>query len=616
MRVLGLSADSIRHDSSLCLVEGGRLVYASSEDRFSKLKHDPRAPLLALEYILDKRHLSLDDIDAIAIGMPPFKMFEGFFEEGDFGALFRGLWGVFALHPSQLKSYFSRRGKGGGRVGFEWLPQEKVHYISHYLAHGASAYRTSGLNRALSVNMDGAGCDERGRPLSGSVYLCSDGEMQLFETVPRYASMGCFYNAVTQACGFRPVGEDWKMMGLAAFGDSEPAYAEMKPLAPRYVKGRWEVTPYTVQAKLIDRPDILRQTDLWQHLAKILDKYGDRNSAAAAQRVLEENLLEYVSALIEKTGEKNIVLAGGVFHNIKFNMRLRPHIPEGGRLFVHPAAGDPGTAVGAALELYTRLSGTKKLPEIRSMALGAEYDENEIEGELVKKRKSLKWERPQNFSEKVARLLSEEKVVGLFYGASEWGPRALGNRSVLACPRNPAMRERINQRLKKREWFMPFAPAILEEDVHLFVKDPVCSPFMTEAFFATDYAKETIPSAVHSDGTVRAQTVCRSTMPHFYDILTAFKELTGIGVLLNTSFNRHGLPTINAPDDAVNHLLWGCVDLLAIGPFIVERLYTEKEFKKRLNWSTDEIIGKWAPYDAHLNAIREKRKKEAPVLKV
>ena len=612
IRIIGLTADYIRHDSSVCLVEDGRVVFAGSEERFSGLKHDPRAPILCLTHILERFDLTLKDIDAFAVGMPAFRVMEGLLEAGPLN-LGKALVPVLFANRKRFFSYFRERlsDSHSQRFGFDWLPKEKTTYISHYLSHGASAYRTSGCAEALSVNMDAAGSDEEGHPFSGSVFHGQNGEMALAETISRYASIGCFYNAVTQAAGFRPVGEDWKLMGLAAFGDPERCHAEMAPLAPRFEKGKWIITPYTVEAKLIDRPLFLKQTRLWKKLSSLVDRYGDRDVAAAAQRIAEEVLLDYFRHLLERYPGKNVVLAGGVFHNIKFCMRLAQQFPDL-NIHVHPAAGDVGTAIGAALELYHRQTQEPTVYEMESMALGAEYGENELLAALVKEGEHVCWERPADLAAAVAALLIEKKVIGLFHGRAEWGPRALGQRSVIADPRDVTMRDHINTVLKDREWFMPFAPSIREEDGPRYLQGYFYSPFMTHAFAVTGAAKEDLFSAVHLDGTARPQIVRQSVLPHYHAILSAFKEKTGVGGVLNTSFNRHGLPMVNDPKDAVNHLLWGCVDALALGPFLVKRKGAPVPYKKRLPWSTDEIIKKWEPFDERLLRIRERRKNEGP----
>jgi carbamoyltransferase len=536
MNIIGLSADHIRHDTSLALIQDGRVVFASPEERFSKLKHDPRAPILSLNYLLEKFDLTLDDIDAFAVGMPPFKLLKGIGSCG-LPLLAASLYPLVKNHPGEFMRYFKERRADaqGKRFGFEWLESGKRHYISHYLAHGASAYRTSGFDEAISVNLDAAGADESGRPWSGAVFKCSRGNMRLVETIDRYSSAGCFYNSVTQAVGFHPVGEDWKLMGLAAFGDPKACYNDMAGLMPAFNGRRWEINRYSVEAKLIDRPRFLKNTRLWKILSSLVDQYGDHNVAAAAQRVLEDRMLDYFGYLIKRYGCTDFALAGGMFHNIKLCMRLAVRFPQI-KLYVQPAAGDVGVSMGAALELHHRMTGSFKPRFMDCVALGAEYSEADIRAELIRYEQSITWKRSENLAGDAARLLAQKKVVGFYHGRAEWGPRALGQRSVLADASNTSMRDRINATLKDREWFMPFAPSIMEEDAERYLENYFYSPHMTHAFRVTEQGAKDLYSAVHLDGTVRPQIVRREILPHYHAIISEFKKLTGKGGVLNTSF--------------------------------------------------------------------------------
>jgi len=614
LRILGLSGDYVRHDSSLCLVEDGAIIFASSEERFSKLKHDPRAPLGALIYLLEHYDFTMDDIDFVALGMPAFRVLHGIFG-GNAATVMKSLLPLALKAAGPALKYGLDRISDSRpkRLGFEWLPRQKVRYVSHYLSHGASAYRTSGHLSALSVNLDAAGSDEQGRPFSGAVFTCDGGVMNLVQTISRYTSLGCFYNAVTQAVGFKPLGEDWKLMGLAAFGDPGPCQQSMHALAPDFERGRFLANQFSVEAKLIDRPLLLKKTRLWRRLSEMVDKHGDRDVAAAAQKVFEDILLKYFRWLLERYKHRVIVLAGGAFHNIKACMRLRQEFP-GHKFLVHPAAGDPGTAVGAALELYHRLTGNPTVINLKSLALGAGYSESDMLAELGRVSGEVSWEKPADLPRSVAQELTCGRIVGLCQGRAEWGPRALGQRSVLADPRNPKARDHINLALKNREWFMPFAPSIVEEDGPAYLVNYEYSPFMTDAFPVTPKARREIPAAVHLDGTARPQIVRRGVLPHYHAIISAFRELTGVGAVLNTSFNRHGLPIVNDPRDAILHLLWGCTDVLALGPFLVRRLGPRRAFKKRLDWTADQIIGKWDEMEPRLLSIRRRRAEMGPKL--
>ncbi len=610
MNVLGLSDSKLHHDSSICLVKDGKVLYACMEERFSRLKNDPRAPLGALNNLLESYDLSINEIDAVAVGMPPFIFMKNLLSTETIRIAWM-LLPIFFKDHKLFMTYLRNRISDGknSKVGFEWLNDTKVYYVSHYRSHAASAYRTSGFDEALCVVMDAAGSDENGTPLSGSVFSCRSGEMNLEESISRFTSIGCFYNGVTQAAGFRTVGEDWKLMGLAAFGNPDSCYDQMFPLAPHFRKDRWQINRYSLESKLIDNPKIFKLTKLWKRLSDLIDRYGDRDVAAAAQKVFEDELIRYFEYLMLKFSSRNIVLAGGVFHNIKFCMKLQQRF-ENMTIYVHPAAGDSGVSLGAALELYHDLTGESTVYEMETMAIGPEYSENEMLGELYKYGDLVSWESPDDMARATAGLLVQKNVVGLFHGRSEWGPRALGQRSVIADPRDPATKDHINKSLKNREWFMPFAPSIIEEDAPEYLSNYFYSPFMTHAFPVTERAKREFPSAIHLDGTARPQVVRKSVLPHYHAIITAFREITGVGAVLNTSFNRHGLPVVNSPKEAIDHLLWGCIDVLVLGPYLVRRKGDIIIFKKGFTLYTDQMIGKYAPFDERLLAIREKRDRE------
>lgn len=607
MRIIGMSGDYIRHDSSICYVEDGKVKYACMEERFSGLKNDPRAPLLVLNDVLERFDLCQEDIDYFAVGLPPFNVFGELLDAGP--KLLGETLGALALKaPLQFTRYcFDRKADGTPRrSGFEWLDQDRVRYISHYLAHAASAYRTSHFDKALCVTLDAAGADEKGNPYSGAVFTCENGQMKQVETISRFTSIACFYNAVTQACAFNSVGEDWKLMGLSAFGDHEPCLAEMKELTPKFHGGQWHPSRYSMEAKFIDRPLLFRNTSLWHRLSALVDRHGDRNVAAAAQRAFEDEMLAFFEHLLKQYPNTNIVMAGGAFHNIKFLMRFREQRPDL-VLHTHPACGDPGTALGAAMELYSRLNGEPVMDPLDSMALGPDYSDNEMLAALTAYQDHVVWERPKDVPGEIAKLLSEGQVMGLFQGRSEWGPRALGQRSVIADPRNREMQVRINSRLKNREWFMPFAPSVLEESMHEYFDDCYYSPYMTTAFRVKEKGRSDLPAAVHLDMTARPQIVRQSVLPHYHAIIDGFRKITGVGAVLNTSFNRHGLPMVNSPEDAVKHLMWGCVDKLALGPFIASRKGDVVDYKKRMTLSTDVFIKKESPFDDRLQKVRTQR---------
>ena len=577
MNIIGLSdVNDLHHDNSAALIQDGNLVFAASEERFTRRKHDPSFPLNALKACLDHADLGLDDIDYFAVGWPKTSFYPYLFtrKAGDVPkAVFSLLKAdplAFVRHSiwslgdkilnRQLQNELDRLG----------VDPSRVEYVSHHQAHAASAYRLSGYQDCLTVVVDTFGPDRDGQLVSGGIYICHDGAIDRLVEIPAYTSVGSFYTGVTVALGFTFGDGEGKTMGLAAYGDPDACYAEMCEIAPRFEDGEWKASPGWLDLALALNRDLFLATPTGRVLQRMVECYSDRDVAASAQRVLEELLVSYVQHYWERTSQSRLALAGGVFLNIKANGRILSSLSMDD-VFIHPHAGDGGTAVGAALELHYEKTKQWTPTRMESAALGREYLGEEIEQALAEFAEEIVYERVENVSRVTAEKVAEGKVIGWFQGRPEWGPRALGSRSVVADPRNEATKERINDQMKRRDWFMPFAPSTLVEQAADYFVGCLSSPFMLLGFDVADGKAEHIPAVIHVDKTARPQTVSGEVNPLYYDMIHHFYELTGIPLVLNTSFNRHGLPIVETPQDAIEHLTWGCVDELAIGPFVARR---------------------------------------------
>jgi len=577
MNIIGLSdVNDLHHDNSAALVQDGHLVFAASEERFTRRKHDASFPINALKACLDYAGLRLSDIDYFAVGWPKTSFYPYLFTRKA-GDVPRAVLSLLTANPVAFvrHSIWSLGDKLVGRQlqnGLEKLgcDPSRVEYVSHHQAHAASAYHLSGFEDCLTVVVDTFGPDKDGTLVSGGAYLCRDGTTTRLAPIPAYTSVGSFYTAVTVALGFAFGDGEGKTMGLAAYGDPDICYEEMQEIAPHFEHGEWKASPGWLDLALALNRDLFLETPVGRRLTSMIERYSDRNVAAAVQRWLEEQMISYVSYLLERTKQPNLALAGGVFLNIKTNGRILRELPIE-NLFVHPHAGDGGTAVGAALELHYEKTGKWMPFRMRSAALGWEYSDEEIEQALAQFADEVAYERVSDISRTTGEKVAEGKVVGWFQGRSEWGPRALGSRSVVADPRSEATKERINNQMKRRDWFMPFAPSVLADKASEYFVGCEDSPFMLLGFEVARGKVERIPAVIHVDQTARPQTVDRETNPLYYDMIHRFYELTGVPLVLNTSFNRHGLPIVETPQDAIEHLTWGCVDELAIGPFIVQR---------------------------------------------
>lgn len=424
---------------------------------------------------------------------------------------------------------------------------DKLVRFDHHLSHSANAYYTSGFDDALIVTLDGYGSG-----LAGSVAVGKQGKIERIHEMEYPCSLGEFYERVTSSLGFRPGRHEGKIVGLAAYADPDVLFET--------VRSFFEVKDGDVLYKLPHNFFFTR------HLAA---KYAKPYVGAAFQKVIEHVACEYVSYHQQKTGLKNLVLSGGVVANVKTNQRLF-EIPGIENVFVHPAMGDDGCGVGAAL----LLTGEKQQLTpytLNDVYFGPGFSEEEMEKAL--KDAGLTPERPGDLEKRVAELLVDGKIVARFNGRMEYGPRALGNRSILYHAKDPSVNLWLNTQLKRTE-FMPFAPATLYEHREKCYKNmegaEYTSEFMTITFDCTDFMLEQCPAAVHVDKTARPQLVRKDRNESFYRIIEEYYKLTGNPSIINTSFNMHEEPIVCTPQDAIRAFQLGHLHYLAMGPFLVK----------------------------------------------
>lgn len=574
--ILGITSDGGGfHDSSVAWIRDGRVHFAISEERISRIKHDYSFPEGALGELFRFSELKPADFTGVAIGWMGYNPISGFFSRSPFDVPLTVLRSFVKKPLLTVKyatdNFFQKKVLGSeNRLVSQGFRPSQLHYFSHHLAHASSSFRTSGFSDALSINLDCFGPDDRGRLWSGAAYECRGNNIKLLEHVPAFASMGLFYSAVSVCLGFKFGDGEGKTMGLAAYGNSSIAYDEIRAVSPIFRDGTWQGNASWSDFRLIDRPELLFATKWGRHLRELIARSSREDVAAAAQRVLEEQLMAYCDHLFRRTRLDRVVLAGGTFLNVTFNRKLaaRPDIKE---VFIHPFPSDGGTAVGAALELGARLNPISTNHRMSSAALGPEFSDADIREALDRVGSRVTYEKPPNVPIAVAEFVSKGHIIGWFQGRAEWGPRSLGQRSVLGDPRVSGTKIRLNALLKSRDWFMPFAPSILEEFAADYFEDSFYTPFMTFAFNVKVDKIAVVPEIVHQDGTARPHMVRKSENPLYYAMISHFNQITGVPIVLNTSFNRHGLPLVHTPREAIDHLLWGCFDLLSIGGYIVHR---------------------------------------------
>ncbi len=541
MRVLGLNG--VFHDPAAAVVVDGEVVAAAEEERFTRRKHG-KAPVAfstwelpehAIHWCLKRAGIVASQLDAVAYSYDPALAPD---VDGDVTS---DNWeGLRTLYVERLPLFL--------RTLLPDVPAGRVRFVAHHLAHAASAYLAAPCDSCAVLVLDGRG--ERSSHLAGHA---RGRELEVLASQPLPHSLGLLYEELTAHLGFRRSSDEYKVMALAAYG--RPAWLEE---FRRLVRCEGEGT---ICVEPIDWGRYAPSGRSEAHLSR-----RHANLAATVQRRLEEVLLELAGWLHQRTGERWLTMAGGVALNCVANSRIWRDSPFE-QVWVQPAAGDAGTALGAALYV-SGLLGDEPRP-MRSAALGRGWEESELAAWL--ERAGVLYERADDLAEVVADALAANQIVAWFQGCSEFGPRALGHRSLLADPRDPGNAERLNE-IKGRERFRPVAPMVLAERATEVFRGPLPSPYM---LFTHEVAPEwapRIPGAVHVDGTARVQTVARSEEPLLARVLECFERRTGVPVVINTSLNTAGRPMVDDPRDALECFGSAPIDMLAIGPFVVRRI--------------------------------------------
>jgi carbamoyltransferase len=576
MYTLGINA--VYHDSAAALIKDGVVIAAAEDERFTHIKHAKRPvpfstwqlPFDAIDYCLAEAGIELADLDHVAysydptllssmptragatieLPLEPGKKVLSNPSESPWDPLFLSF---IVNAPAQLADgaphHLAKRFASHGRSPrFEW------HYVDHHLSHEASAFLAAPLGDTAVLTMDG-----RGEGVTTSLGKFVNGDYQRLKQVELPHSLGLLYEAVTDYLGFLHSSDEYKVMALASYG--KPAFADQFREIVRY---RNDGT-YTVDApRLVERfgPARERGGPLEQVHFDI---------ARSLQLILEETVIKLAGWLRERSGLDRLVMAGGVALNCVMNARVRDTAGFS-EVWVQPASGDAGTALGAALWTDYRLRAENgdrsRRWQMDHAYLGPCFSDDEIEA-LLKWTKAP-YRRLDDIAGETADLLAANKVIGWYQGRTEFGPRALGARSILASPIDPAMQARLNE-IKDREDFRPVAPVVMEEHANAWFVNGSVAPFMLFIFDVRREKEARIPAVRHVDGTARVQTINRRQHALYYDLLSAFHDRTGVPVLVNTSFNTRGEPMVNSPRDALESFWTSPLDALVIGSFLVEK---------------------------------------------
>ena len=571
MYILGINA--AYHDSSATLVRDGSVIAAAEEERFTHVKHGKRPvpfsayelPFNAIDYCLKEAGIGLIEVAHIGYSYDPY-LLEPEFEQVQSIQLpiFRNrpcaesnekspwdpLFLTYMINapmqlvdgvPHHLKPRFTRAIPG---ETFQW------HFLDHHLAHEASAYLAAPFADCAVLTMDG-----RGEQATTSYGIFKDKVYRRLGQVDMPHSLGLLYERITTHLGFLHSSDEYKVMALASFG--KPSFLDkFRQIVTLGAAGKYKVAAVNL-TELFGPPRLPGGITEQRHF----------DLASSLQAVLEETVLEIIQWLAQTSGSRNLAMAGGVALNCVMNAKLR----DSGyfeNIWVQPAAGDSGTSLGAALYLDQQLNHSQNHHPLKHVYLGPEFTDEAIETFL--KWTKVSYEKLGNIPQQVAAILAQGKVIGWFQGRMEFGPRSLGARSILASPIDESMQSKLNQ-IKDREDFRPVAPVVLEEEAANWFVNGDKSPFMLFVYDVAPDKAERIPAVRHIDGTARIQTINREQHPLYYDLVKAFQQLTGVPVLVNTSFNTRGEPIVCTPRDAVESFWTSPLDALVIGSFLLKK---------------------------------------------
>jgi len=568
LNILGINA--FHGDSSAALFTDGCLVAAVEEERFLRVKHWAGLPLLSIRECL--RSGGLDKVDHIAISRNPRAH----------------LWRKAvraAVRPRQWKRA-GQRARNGWRItnlgsdlrsgGFD--PRcARVHFVEHHRAHLASAFFCSPFERAAVVSVDGFG------DFSSVMWGVGAGsQIKILGSVLFPHSLGAYYTAFTQFLGFPKYGDEYKMMGLAAYG--EPAFRNKVRDVVSVKDGRCRLNlsyfthhilgvdmTWEGEEPVVGRLFSNAMCDTFgpprTPRAEVTQKHADL--AASVQAVLEESYFSLLNYIHKQTDEMNLCLAGGVALNCAANGKICEQTPFR-QFYVQPAAHDAGTSIGAALYVQHEVLRRPRSFVMKHVYYGPQYDDSQIQDEFARAGVTGHRLNEEELVSRTAHAIAQQKILGWFQGRMEFGPRALGNRSILADPRNKAMKDILNSRIKYREPFRPFCPSILDEARGDYFETDAAAPFMVTAYRIRPEQRERIPAVTHADGTGRVQTVERESNPLYWRLIKRFSEITGVPILLNTSFNENE-PIVNSPREALDCFLRTQMDALVMGSYFISK---------------------------------------------
>jgi carbamoyltransferase len=572
--VLVLGLNMFHADASAAIIQDGKIVFAVAEERLNRIKHYAGFPALAVKACLDAVGAKITDVDHVAVG-----------QDSDANLIKKVQYAL--ANPAKILNFIHLRQRKESMRDVRTLLAKSFeldasalrfqeHHLEHHIAHIASAYYCSPWEKAAGFSYDGSGDF-----VSTMRARCEGNEIEVLDRVFLPHSLGSFYTMICEFIGYKKYGDEGKVMGLAPYG--KPTYCEQISKIVSLKNGSFQLDlDYFQPLGSNQGMQVLPNgtVELAPHFSsKMPELFGasrephseitqrDMDLAYAMQHTFEEVFFHLLNELHKRVPSHDLVMAGGCALNSVANGKFFSRTPFQ-RTWIQPAAGDEGLAIGAALHTYHSVLKQPRREVLRSSYLGPEFSDEQIESSLKKVGLRYKKLERQPLLDATAEQIAAGNVAGWFQGRMEWGPRALGNRSIVAHPGLPGMKDTLNARIKQREWFRPFAPSILAERQPEYFEHDHPSPFMLHVYKIRPEKREQLCAVNHVDGTGRLQSVGRDENPLYYDLISAFERRTGIPVILNTSFNENE-PIVCRPEEAIDCFRRTRMDALAIGPFLV-----------------------------------------------
>ncbi len=573
------------HDSSACILKDGKLIAAAEEERFTRKKHDTSFPVKAIEYCLKEAGITIDDIDHIAFYEKPLLKFERLLSQH-----LEMFPRSFATFYQAMPSWINEKLRLIKTIKKKLKYKGDIVFLQHHMAHAASSFLVSPFDEAAIVTIDGVG------EWTTTTYgHGKDNDINLKKHIEFPHSLGLLYSAITAYLGFSVNNSEYKVMGLSPYGvmdkEKNKYYEKLKQIIDIKEDGSFEFDmsyfvfhykasmPSKKLCNLLGGPISKRDSEMTKR---------HKDIAAALQMVYEEALFKILSHVHKKIKSDNLVIAGGCGLNSVANGKILRNTPFK-NIWIQPNSSDGGTCIGAAFYLYNTILGNKRDYVMTSGYLGPEFNDKEIEEYLKEKEITYsKFKNTDDLIKTTSKLIFEDNVIGWFQGRMEWGPRALGSRSILSNAGNKNMQEILNLKVKHREKFRPFAPVVCEDDALTYFEcdDPIPLPtdFMLMVYPIKKEWHKKIPAVTHVDGSGRLQTIRKEQNPLYYDVIKEFGKLSKIPILINTSFNIRGAPIVCTPHNAYKCMMGTGIDYLVIGNFLVKREDNPKDM-----WDSEEL---------------------------